>query len=137
VELYLHSPNTPSWGGAQLKHRDNFTCTFYLKTLRLLSFILVLIVEFVLPVFICSVICFGAATPEQNKEIIQNRTAVSHFPRGCSCGQTQHVFRYSLTCMFSSIQVGADVRGKFKCASSSVEMCIILTLTVKHSIQIS
>jgi hypothetical protein len=24
VELYLHSPNTPSWRGAQLKHRDNF-----------------------------------------------------------------------------------------------------------------
>jgi hypothetical protein len=28
VELYLHSNNTPSWHGAQLKHRDNFT--FYL-----------------------------------------------------------------------------------------------------------
>jgi hypothetical protein len=27
VELYLHSPNTPSWHGAQLKHRDNFTFT--------------------------------------------------------------------------------------------------------------
>jgi hypothetical protein len=25
VELYLNSPNTPSWRGAQLKHRDNFT----------------------------------------------------------------------------------------------------------------
>jgi hypothetical protein len=25
VELYLHSPNTPSWRGVQLKHRDNFT----------------------------------------------------------------------------------------------------------------
>jgi hypothetical protein len=25
---YLHYPNTPSWRGAQLKHRDNFT--FYL-----------------------------------------------------------------------------------------------------------
>jgi hypothetical protein len=24
VELYLYSPNTPSWRGAQLKHRDNF-----------------------------------------------------------------------------------------------------------------
>jgi hypothetical protein len=24
VELYLHSPNTPSWRGAQLKRRDNF-----------------------------------------------------------------------------------------------------------------
>jgi hypothetical protein len=29
VELYLHSPNTPSLRGAQLKkHRDNFTFTF-------------------------------------------------------------------------------------------------------------
>jgi hypothetical protein len=28
VELYLHSPTTPSWRGAELKHRDNFT--FYL-----------------------------------------------------------------------------------------------------------
>jgi hypothetical protein len=28
VELYIHSPNTPSWRGAQLKkHRDNFTFT--------------------------------------------------------------------------------------------------------------
>jgi hypothetical protein len=27
VELYLHSPNTPSWRGAQLKHRNNFTFT--------------------------------------------------------------------------------------------------------------
>jgi hypothetical protein len=24
MELYHHSPNTPSWRGAQLKHRDNF-----------------------------------------------------------------------------------------------------------------
>jgi hypothetical protein len=28
VELYFHSPNTPSWRGTQLKHRDNFTFTF-------------------------------------------------------------------------------------------------------------
>jgi hypothetical protein len=28
MELYLHFPNMPSWCGAQLKHRDNFT--FYL-----------------------------------------------------------------------------------------------------------
>jgi hypothetical protein len=27
VELYLHSLYTPSWRGAQLKHRDNFTFT--------------------------------------------------------------------------------------------------------------
>jgi hypothetical protein len=25
MELYLHSSSTPSWRGAQLKHRDNFT----------------------------------------------------------------------------------------------------------------
>jgi len=28
MELYVHSPNTPSWRGAQFKHRDSFT--FYL-----------------------------------------------------------------------------------------------------------
>jgi hypothetical protein len=28
VEIYLHSPNTPSWRGAQLKQRDNFNFTF-------------------------------------------------------------------------------------------------------------
>jgi hypothetical protein len=34
VEIYLHSPNTPSWRGAQLKHRDSFTFTFtfYVQT---------------------------------------------------------------------------------------------------------
>jgi hypothetical protein len=33
VELYLHSPDMPSWHGAQLrkKHRDNFTFTFPLS----------------------------------------------------------------------------------------------------------
>jgi hypothetical protein len=30
VELYLHSPNKPSWRGALLKHTD-FTFTFTLK----------------------------------------------------------------------------------------------------------
>jgi hypothetical protein len=32
VELYLHSPNMPSWRGAQLKHRDNFTFTLPTKS---------------------------------------------------------------------------------------------------------
>jgi hypothetical protein len=27
-ELYLHYPNTPSWRGVQLKHRDDFTFIF-------------------------------------------------------------------------------------------------------------
>jgi hypothetical protein len=30
VELYLHSPNTLLWRGAQLKHRDTFIFTFTL-----------------------------------------------------------------------------------------------------------
>jgi hypothetical protein len=34
VELYLHSPNTPSWRGAQLKHGDAFTFTI-IFTLRI------------------------------------------------------------------------------------------------------
>jgi hypothetical protein len=29
VELYLHSPSTSSWRGAQLQNRENFTFTFY------------------------------------------------------------------------------------------------------------
>jgi hypothetical protein len=33
VELYLHSPNTPSWRGAQGEHRDNFTFTFFVTGL--------------------------------------------------------------------------------------------------------
>jgi hypothetical protein len=28
VELYLYSPNTPSWRGAQLKKSDNFSFAF-------------------------------------------------------------------------------------------------------------
>jgi hypothetical protein len=32
VEIYLHSFNTPSWRGAQLKYRDNFTFTFILTS---------------------------------------------------------------------------------------------------------
>jgi len=30
VEVYIHSPNTPSWRGAQLKYGDNFTFYLYL-----------------------------------------------------------------------------------------------------------
>jgi len=30
VDLYIHSPDTPSWRGAQLKRRGNFTFTFCL-----------------------------------------------------------------------------------------------------------
>jgi len=28
VELLIHFPHMPSWHGAELKHRDNFTFTF-------------------------------------------------------------------------------------------------------------
>jgi len=30
VEIHFHSPSTPSWRSAQLKHGDNFTFYFYL-----------------------------------------------------------------------------------------------------------
>jgi hypothetical protein len=34
VQLYLHSPKTPSWHGARLKHSDNYTLLFvWLKVL--------------------------------------------------------------------------------------------------------
>jgi hypothetical protein len=35
VELYLYSSNTPSWRGAQLKHRDNFTFYYETKCIKL------------------------------------------------------------------------------------------------------
>jgi hypothetical protein len=35
MELYLHSPNAPSWRGAQLKHRDNFIFTFTCSKFRI------------------------------------------------------------------------------------------------------
>jgi hypothetical protein len=31
MELYRHFTNTPSWRGAELKHRDNFTFTLPFK----------------------------------------------------------------------------------------------------------
>jgi hypothetical protein len=31
VELYHHSPNAPSWRGAQGEHRDEFTYTFHCR----------------------------------------------------------------------------------------------------------
>jgi hypothetical protein len=34
VELYLNSPSTPSWRGAQLKRRDNFTFTFIISRMK-------------------------------------------------------------------------------------------------------
>jgi hypothetical protein len=37
VELYLHSPNTPSWCGAQLKHMGDFTFTFSLSHIVMYS----------------------------------------------------------------------------------------------------
>jgi hypothetical protein len=38
VELYLQSPNTPSWCGGRLKHRENFTFTFTTAPLWLWSY---------------------------------------------------------------------------------------------------
>jgi hypothetical protein len=32
VDLYLYSPNTPSWRDAQLKHSDSFIFAFTLET---------------------------------------------------------------------------------------------------------
>jgi hypothetical protein len=36
VELYIHSPNTPSWRGAHLKkkHRDNLTFTLHIPSMH-------------------------------------------------------------------------------------------------------
>jgi hypothetical protein len=45
VELYLHSPNTPSWHGAQLKHRDIFTFTYIHSSLQVMHSFRVLLIE--------------------------------------------------------------------------------------------
>jgi hypothetical protein len=37
VELYPYSPSTPSWRGAQLQHRDNFTFAFFLTVIKIRS----------------------------------------------------------------------------------------------------
>jgi hypothetical protein len=37
-EAIPHSPNTPSWRGAQLKHRDSFTFTVHYKLLNEFNF---------------------------------------------------------------------------------------------------
>jgi hypothetical protein len=44
VELYLHSPNTPSWCGAQLKHKNkfNFLPLYTLNAFLFLKYISVL-----------------------------------------------------------------------------------------------
>jgi hypothetical protein len=34
---YLHSPNTPPWRGAQLKHRDSFTFTSQMRVTRVVA----------------------------------------------------------------------------------------------------
>jgi hypothetical protein len=38
VELYFHTPNTSSWRGARLKHRDNFTFNVLSSTLNPMFF---------------------------------------------------------------------------------------------------
>jgi hypothetical protein len=40
VELYLHSPNTATWRGAQLKHRNNFTLPSYFNIMNLFDNVL-------------------------------------------------------------------------------------------------
>jgi hypothetical protein len=49
VELYLHSPNTPSWCDAQLKHGDNFT---FISSVRL-AFILCELFQSFVPPIVC------------------------------------------------------------------------------------
>jgi competence protein ComGC len=44
VELYLHSPNTPSWSGAQLKHRENFT--FIIVVVVVIIIIIIIIMTY-------------------------------------------------------------------------------------------
>jgi hypothetical protein len=47
VELYLHSPNTPSWRDAHLKYRDKFTLHLPLPK-RLTTYVCYILCEIVL-----------------------------------------------------------------------------------------
>jgi hypothetical protein len=50
VELYFHSPNTPSWRGAELtkKYRDNFTCTFTFVAAVVIVVVVVVVVVIIM-----------------------------------------------------------------------------------------
>jgi hypothetical protein len=52
VELYLHSPNTPLWRGAQLKHRD-FTFAFVVVVVVVVVVIIIIII--IIIIMLCSV----------------------------------------------------------------------------------
>jgi hypothetical protein len=54
MELYLHSPNTPSWRGAQLKHRANFIFILIICVASQRAFIVVVVVVVVVDFFIDS-----------------------------------------------------------------------------------
>jgi hypothetical protein len=44
VDLYIHSSNTPSWRGTQLKHRDNFTFTIIIIIIIIIIIVVVVVV---------------------------------------------------------------------------------------------
>jgi hypothetical protein len=52
VELYLQSPNTPSWRGAVIKHRDNFTFTFIIIIIIVVVVIVIVVVIIIIIIII-------------------------------------------------------------------------------------
>jgi hypothetical protein len=55
---YLHSPSTPSWRGAQLKHKNNFTFTFTF------TFTYVAFLIFITPSAVFCFHCAASFTPQ-------------------------------------------------------------------------
>jgi hypothetical protein len=55
VELYLHSPNTPSRRGAQQEHRDNFT--FYLFMYACVCVCVCMYVCVYVCMYVCMYVC--------------------------------------------------------------------------------
>jgi hypothetical protein len=61
MELYLHSPNTPSWRGAQLKHKDTFTFVTFSKDLLVISKYILVTRRHNTPNLLC--VCFQTNLP--------------------------------------------------------------------------
>jgi Zn-dependent alcohol dehydrogenase len=67
VELYFHSPNTPSWRGAQFrKHMDNCTFTFF----RVMSGVNLICIEVKVKLSLCLNIGCGRETGDSLPHLV-------------------------------------------------------------------
>jgi hypothetical protein len=98
VELYLHSPNTPSWRGAQLKYRDNFTFYLYLPcTMELLAIVIVVSIRTFQTEIPYDMECFAVGHTirgwEANTRNVVTAYSEGKMPRSTCCGTTHVLFK--------------------------------------------